>query len=743
MMYTKMHTIQKLIKERFIWPVALLALLCANLAYATQSSWGSAVTLGVFLLLPGYLAFKAIRHKNTSQIETLAFSLGLSLLFLMLAGLLLNVAHYVGFGRPLQPGPILAMLDFGVIVLTVLNRGTRYVLPRFSLTRFQWWLAGGLLLLPLFAVFGAIRLNNGASNVLTMVLFAVVAAVFLLLLWKKDLKPLYPYALFCIALAILFTVSLRGWTVTGHDIQREFYVFQLTASQGFWDIGSLKDTYNACLSITILPTIFKHITSIPDPYIYKVVFQIIFALGVVPIYLFMRRLCGSQLALMGAFLFISFPTFLNDMPMLNRQEISFIFFSLLMLLSFSGMPRRQKKILTVLFLLGSVISHYSSSYIVLGILVVGWLLYMFLARLHKTNGKARLSLTFPTLNVTIILVAILLAFLWNAQITGTTDGLEKTTSKTIAGLFNSSGQQSSDVSYSLLGGKEQDPEKLLQAYVKEVADTPARVSYEPEQDMPLTALGRQLDKLLSVASMNSLIRNLSAKFLQVMLIIGCLVLFWEYKKSRTVDPQSTYFLALIVTSIGFLVLQTILPQLSVDYGTLRLFQQELIILALPTILGLLAVLRYAKKLAMPLASGVLAVLFLHLSGFIPQLTGGYAPQLSLNNAGSYYDAYYIHEAELQAARWLQKNRNPTVTVAMDQYALSRFHFEHKDKVVTTSPFVDFKRAYIYRDYLNKAKDVYVVNINSNLYHYSVDRGQGQENRLYSNDRSEVMRVGSD
>src|ERR1700680_2775123 len=79
----------------------------------------------------------------------------------------------------------------------------------------------------------------------------------------------YSYALFFIGLALLFTTSLRSWYATGHDIEREIYVFQLTNTHHIWSMAFYQDAYNACLSITILPTILTNLLVIQDIYVYK------------------------------------------------------------------------------------------------------------------------------------------------------------------------------------------------------------------------------------------------------------------------------------------------------------------------------------------------------------------------------------------------------------------------------------------------------------------------------------------
>src|SRR5581483_2541877 len=107
----------------------------------------------------------------------------------------------------------------------------------------------------------------------------------------------------------------------------EFAVFQSTYNNGLWLIRvATGDPYNSCLSITILPTIVDRITTIPAMYVYKVIYQILFGFGMTSVYLFITKLSDTRKALLGSFVFLSFPTFLDDMPFLDRQETAFIFF---------------------------------------------------------------------------------------------------------------------------------------------------------------------------------------------------------------------------------------------------------------------------------------------------------------------------------------------------------------------------------------------------------------------------------
>ena len=77
------------------------------------------------------------------------------------------------------------------------------------------------------------------------------------------------------SLALLLMTSLRGWYVTGHDVQTEYLVFELTKQLSRWKVSTFPDAYNACLSITILPTMILRWTRVGDPYVFKVLFQVL------------------------------------------------------------------------------------------------------------------------------------------------------------------------------------------------------------------------------------------------------------------------------------------------------------------------------------------------------------------------------------------------------------------------------------------------------------------------------------
>ncbi|HUC90002.1 MAG TPA: glycosyltransferase [Patescibacteria group bacterium] len=721
---------QKTIK---IWQLYAPLLVVANLAYMSRGIFGAAITLGFFLLAPGYLLLRSLNHGIKSSWEVLSFSLGLSILLFMIAGLLLDSLHALGLNRPLTTFNVFAALNIITLALLVFTRRSLVVLPTFwKLNRssgLKISITGLLTLLPLLAVGGAVRLNNGGSNILTMCLFALISLIFVLLVWKEDLKPIYPYAILMAALAILLSTSQRGWFITGHDIQHEYMTFRAVASNGFWSsTTSNSDPYNACLSITILPTMLAKLTSISLPFIYKVIFQVIFAFGLLPIYFILKRLSRSTYALIGALIFISFPPFLNDMPFLNRQEIAFIFFGLLVLATFMNIGSRLKTIFTVAFFIGLLLSHYSSSYVALALLLFAWAIYHMIAAIFL---KKSFSEKLPLLSLPLLVAIFLLTFLWNTQVTASTAGLKRTVTQTISGLIHHSSAQSSGVTYGLVSQKVKAPSRILAEHAGPHASD---VHYRSEQNLPLTNVGRMTSHVIKADTLNKAIRAFSARILQILLIAGLVICFFNYRKKAT--QHQVYMYTLMLSSFIMLVMITLLPQLSVDYSVTRLFQQTLLLTALPIIVATSFCFRALGKYQDYAIVVFFAFLFLDLSGFVPQSLGGYPPQLALNNAGTYYDIYYVHKGELAGAAWLSAANHDT-PVAADLYAHARVQQYPIKNGVIDPIFSHDRPSYLYLDYTNTQNGLYANFLSGNVIEYTNPSAATGRNLLYSDQASLV------
>ena len=101
-----------------------------------------------------------------------------------------------------------------------------------------------------------------------------------------------------------------------------------------------------------------------------------------------------------------------------------------------------------------------------------------------------------------------------------------------------------------------------------------------------------------------------------------------------------------------LAVLTVVPQLSVDYGVLRAFEEGMFFFAPFLAGGLVWVCSLARRWARPAAGVAAAVIASTMTGVVPQATGGYLGILAMSNEGQYYDIHYPTGPELTGAQWL-------------------------------------------------------------------------------------------
>jgi uncharacterized membrane protein len=129
----------------------------------------------------------------------------------------------------------------------------------------------------------------------------------------------------------------------GWDVIQEFLVAQTTQLAGVWQLSDVKDAYNACLSITLLPTILGNISGVSIEFSYKYIFPLIFAHFPVLVYFFFKKITNFSLSFLAVLYIMAQPFFIQPMVALARQEIAFFFFALLLVTLFydARVPRHH------------------------------------------------------------------------------------------------------------------------------------------------------------------------------------------------------------------------------------------------------------------------------------------------------------------------------------------------------------------------------------------------------------------
>ncbi|MDT5030702.1 MAG: hypothetical protein QOC94_873 [Actinoplanes sp.] len=533
------------------------------------------------------------------------------------------------------------------------------------------------------AVLGAARLNAGGGSGWSELGLALAAATLGTAAYAARRHPTAAAtAVYLLALAVLFATSLRGTAVTGHDIKLEYRVFTDVLNSGYWRPKSTFAGYNSCLSITMLSGFLARLSGIAALDVFRVCFQMLFAVVPVGVLLVARRFVPTRYAVLAAGLFVAFPTFVNDMPMLNRQEIALIFFTVLMLIVTGARTpgragRRQRTALLGILLGGLTVSHYSTAYVAIVLLLGAWLF-----RQLRRSAQRTVPATHAVLGGCGL--ALLVFTLFWATMTDSASAVGaslKTAAAAVTGQFSAGDKDARlEATVGPVGGTEQ---AALEWYVAQVIrpsvgtapDPGCAPIAEPAETLRMTPVGAVLNQAgVPPGDLNGWLRQAAVVVFEGGAALGVLILLIrELGRSARPRRAPTALAELSVTGFLLLALPVVAPGLSASYGPQRLYQQMLIVLgpavliALRSVLGIRAARagrRPSRVTGVCIAMIVVGCL-LSTSGLIPNLTGGYEPQLNLNNSGPTYHTFYADGNDKEMTGWIRDHLQADTTILAD------------------------------------------------------------------------------
>jgi uncharacterized membrane protein len=752
---------------------------------------------GMFLLicLPVLLVNAKINWPESTKLqESLLYSLAFVVLALMLGGLAINeVLPFVGVARPLDRVPVVVTLLVSLAGLAGWRRERwRWIDGPSPKSRSATYLAIGkrdqilfvvCAILVVGSVAGSIRLNNGAGEGLTTaMLFLAGVVIVALFSWRRTLNgSTIALTIYLMSLAFLLMTSLRGWFVIGDDSQIEFGMFRLASDQGVWNIGAWRHPYNACLSVTIFPTIIERTTGIPDAYIYKVALPVLFALCPMLIYLIARRFTSTSVAILGVVFFIALPVYWIDMVYMLRQEVAFFFLGVaLLLVTDSGWTIRARRIAFVILGIGILLSHYSTTYVLLGVLIIAWMLAGAVRILQMLRGRRQQRNILPrhrrvmkerpvlVLNWAVILTLTVLTFLWVGPVTHTTDEVEYSFISTVNSLTgNGSEAKSPWGSYIIFGGAKQSRESILKDY-RDNAITRTEEGRKEQQNYPLSEVNRYPTPLVGLPPLHATALGKAAKQVGVnvtmvrhllggglamifQLFVGLeFVLLLLGREGRFIPSYE--FLLGAVACIAIIELNVLLPYISTRYGTNRVFFQALFWLAPFIAAGSMQAFSWlGQSASMRIAAGIAVVFFLVDTEALSLAFGGEPqPTMPFHNFGPDYEKFYLIPQEVSGVKWMQARANSesgsTVQseVSTGIYSYSRLRpleAESPTGQADIFPALIHRDAYVFLGDSAAQKHRVTIFYEGDLvtYHYPIDFLDNNKSLVYSSDGARVYR----
>lgn len=642
-----------------------------------------------FTIVPGILILQVLKIDISNILKKIVLSVGISVSLLMFLGLLLN-ALYSYIVEPLSIVPLMISLNLIVIILSC----AAYRMNKNLLTaniNFNLDLKGKLtsvillpVLFPFMAIFGTYLMNiHGNNIVILLLLFMIPIYIVVIIYFRNRISNLtYPFSLWMIGLTLLLLHGLTSYHLIGRDVHDEFYCFQLTLQSFHWDLSSYNTNYNACVSITILPTIYQVLLNINAEYIFKLIFALIGSIVPLITYFVFEKIISRTYAFYAS-LFFMFQIFFIFLLGAVRQEFAFIFFFLAVMMYFdTEIEKNAKKLLFLIFMFSILISHYTTAYIAIT------LIFLILLTPFVGNLILKRKITFE--NFDLILFILIFAFIWYIVAAHVQFDVLTSNATAIA-------------SYS----------PPTQAQVPTPAPTPAPTP------IPNSTGGKSetvfIGSTLLLAVFGIGLKS-TANWISVIINdltfgligIGLITITWKFK--YYLKKIGLQYLVGIYASVLMLAGVVIVPIASQFYGAERLFIQILIFLAPVFIIGINSLSKVIKR---PNTNHfiiliILISLFVCTTNLHAHFLGEpYSPYFE--NDGAARNEYFIYDQEIISVNWLVNYGIKDMWINTDYIGGSRIRsvfgtefFKTDNNFLKTNKT---PQGYVYLDYVNVNKDI--------------------------------------
>ena len=694
-----------------------------------------------FTFIPGYILLRVFNIKRPCLMETVLFSIGLSIAFLMLIGALMNSLGSLGLiSQPLSTDPIAIVANISIALMIFFDYFRNKNFDTLKAKDFNLKLFFACLIIPILSVISILLIRYFNSNILLISLIILISVVFATVVLSSKisskLSSYYPLILLSITLSLCFSQVLISNYVIGDDINPEFDTFVATKNSSYWDNENnsyvQQSSDNRMMSITILPTILSNLLNIEPGWIFKLVFPLFFSLVPLCLHQLYRREFGERIAFISVIFFISNYTFFTIILTNAKQMIGELFFviSFLVLFSKDLNNSRDKWVLYIFFLFGLIVSHYSMNYIFLFLIFFIWV-----------GGKIIRKKVLTKIDASIFALTSCFTFLWWVYILQGLGPFEK-----VVGTIQTT----------------------LSSFISEFFSSTSR--------------GEDIQAALGILTRPSELHYIGTFLYNVtifFILIGFISLFIKWRKEKFDDE---FFLATLI-SIVLLITAVVVPRFSGFLELGRLYHILLMFLSPLFVLGTKALfmpvfnLKLRKRIFDPtiekkktsyclvLTLILLVAFFLFQTGVIYEVTDDPAPS-SIALSGYKMGAYrgFIHESDVYSAIWLSdygviRDIWTFADSVSHSHVLSSYSSIDRSMILLLSNTtgrivygtyirhqniydVDSNMSYVYLSQFNIKEESIPWDVRENIYYtFSevpvLNRTTASINKIYSNSLSEI------
>lgn len=662
--------------------------------------------------MPGIIVLRILKLHKLGNIETILFTVGLSITTLMFTGFFINMVYpFFGISGPMSTISMLVTMSVVILLLSILCyiRDKDFSNPSFIDSKDLLSSTSLFLIsIPFLAVFGTYFVNFKHTNIVILLLIVIISATIILIgfgILNRN-ENLYPLAIFTIALSFIYHNSLISMNLWGWDIHFEYYLSNLVIVNSLWD-STIPSNVNAMLSIVSLAPIYSNVLNLSLTWVFKIVYPLIFSLVPLGLYKVFEKQTNGRIAFLACIFFISVNTFYVEMLALARQEIADLFLVLLILLMVDiEMHKQKKSFLLIVFSISLIVSHYGLAYIYMGSLLFAWLLSILAEKIeinqlvhnlcHKSTrlevdkftNNSEYNIKNKLFSSTYVMLFVVVALTWYIYMT--------TSSTFIVGV-----------------------------------DLVDRIISNIKTDFLNPEVTEGLN-LLTVKIQNTLLNQLNRFVLisnQILITVGVLSLLpaighKNFKFARI-------FIIFSAINLFILFAGVLVPFFGSSLNMTRIYHTSLYFLAPFCIIGGMSIFKMisrltgivciskSTKIPFKILSVYLVIFMLLQTGFAYHIVNGTSSSISisqeklkqsddLSKKMSFYNSY-TPEQDVYSAKWISHNRNKLFTIYSDSsmtslksnVLVSTGSIDYRNiLVLTNSTYELLGNSYIYLRYVN-------------------------------------------
>ena len=648
--------------------------------------------------IPGIIILRILKLHKLGNIETLLYTVGLSIATLMFTGLFMNTLYPLfGISGPISIMPLIITISILVLILCILSyiRDKDFSDPGFIDVRDVLSVPTLFLcLVPFLAIFGTYLVNFYQNNILLMFLIVIIVITVVLVAFDKVIsKNLYPLAVFIITISLLYHRSLISMYLWGTDIHTECYLSNLVMWNSHWD-STIPYIYNAMLSIVMLAPMFSGICSMSLTWVFKIIYPLLFSLIPLGLYRVYQKQTDEKIAFLSCFFFISLLAFCLTMLWVARQQIAELFLVLLILLMIDkNMDKIKRSFLFIVFGVSLAVSHYGTSYIYMFCLTSAWLLLVLAEnpemqklrdnfhskfsrykREKLTGNPIPLKIKNRTIRSTFVLLFIVFTLTWYMYVSSSYTfnaivGIGDHIAANIFGLFN------------------------------------------PEEVQALHMIAKKTSSPLH--SVDKYFHLITLFFISVGLL-ALLLKCSGMKFEREYSTFSLMFFAICLVSLA-------VPLTSRQLGTARAYHITLFFLAPFCVIGYITVFKMMSRVvkaswtdqrvrsSLKVLSVFLAIFLLFNTGLVYEVAKDNPTSISLNSTIN-HPRFHTNDQEACGARWLVNLANDSYVYAGDCGRIFFPFISDKEKIKRFNNDTEriSPNSYIFMGFLNVREDEVVV-----------------------------------